>query len=368
MKKYGLWSLVLVSALVLVALSACSESSKTGISKVFSPPDITSETKEEGRAFSNAEVRRMFIDQPFLASGDYFLKRNPEKESAFFVEIFADAGSKAKAEASEQEKRIARLEEAVFKKGKETKTKEAPAAEAPPLRKPEYRMKVGFLVDYQQVNIKDGEAFLKTAREVTTSKGLLYVDHQKIKEILSKSDCFEKRDLACISRISGIYPGTRFLNVVEVLSLPGDRKQQKAKARVSIVDTGLNYRYPSLEVEMPVQTESDRQEFMKLVAEKLAEIALENKNIMPWFCHAFSQESQNRWFVSAGSASGLREGDVLKVIPGGKVVSTPTGTPAGWVPAEAKGTVKVERIVNEELAIVSLVSGSAPSLDDYLIP
>ncbi|MEJ5300940.1 MAG: hypothetical protein WHS38_08120 [Thermodesulforhabdaceae bacterium] len=366
MKK---WSPFLIGALALIALSACSESGKTGLSKVFSFPDITSETKEEGRSFSNAEVRRMFIDQPYLASGDYFMKRNPEKESTFFIEVFADAGSKAKAEANEQEKRLARLEEAVFKKEKEAKSKSAAPAEAPPLKKPaEYRMKIGFIVDYKAISIKDGESFLRTAREVTTSRGLLYVDHQTIKEVLSKTDCLEKRDLACVSSISGIYPGVRFLNVVEILSVPSGSKQQKAKARISIVDTGLNYRYPSLEVEMPVQTESNRQEFMKLVAEKLVDIALEKKGIMPWFCHAFSQESQNRWFISAGSASGLQEGDILKVIPSGKIVNAPTGTPAGWVPGDAKGTVKVERIVNEELAIVSLVSGNPPSLEDYLIP
>ncbi len=353
-------------ALILVMLlSGCAEKSGS----LFSFPDITSESREEGRAFSNAEVRQMFVDQPWLASGDYFLRRNPEKESTFFFEIFTDAAAKAKAEASEQEKRLARLEEAVFKKGADTKTKESPAVQAPPARVADYRLKIGFIVDYQQISLKDGESFLKIARDVTKSKGALYVDHHAIKEVLSKTDCFEKRDLACVSRISGIYPGVRFLNVIEVLSLPtGGAKQQKAKARVSIVDTGLSYRYPSLEVEMPVQSQQDREEFMRIIAEKLVEIALEKKSVMPWFCHAFSQESQNRWFISAGSASGLREGDVLKIIPGGKVVNSPTGTPAGWIPESAKGTVKVERIVSDELAIVSLVSGNPPSLEDYLIP
>jgi hypothetical protein len=351
---------------VIVLISGCADMSKD---KILYFPDITSETRGEGRTFSNAEVRQMFIDQPWLASGDYFLKRNPEKETTYFFEIFTDVGTKAKAEAAEQERRLARLEEAVFNKDKETKAKESPAVEAPPPRKADYRLKVGFMIDYQQVSLKEGEAFLKVARETALSKGVLYVDHQAIKEVLSKTDCLEKRDLACVSRISGVYPGVRFLNVVETLSLPpAGAKQQKAKARISIVDTGLSYRYPSLEVEMPINSQQDRQEFMKLIAEKLVEIALEKKNVMPWFCHAFSQESQNRWFVSAGSASGLREGDVLRIVPGGKVINSPTGTPAGWVPESAKGTVKVERIINEELAIVSLASGNPPSLEDYLIP
>lgn len=337
--------------------------------KLFSFPDITNETKEEGRAFSNAEVRQMFVDQPWLASGDYFLKRDPKKESTFLIELFSEAGAKAKTEVAEQEKRIARLEEAVFKKETGDKAPSPPTpVETPPLQKPTYRIKIGFLLDSQQVNLKDGEAFLKIAREVSTARGAIYVDHHKIKEVLSKTDCFERRDLACVSKVSGIYPGVRFLNVVEILSITGGSRQQKAKARISIVDTGLSYRYPSLEVEMPVQSDSDRREFMKIIAEKLVEISLEKQNIMPWFCHAFSQEDQNRWFISAGSASGIREGDVLRVIPGGKVVNSPTGTPAGWIPAELKGKVRVERVVNEELAIVSLVSGSAPLLEDYLIP
>jgi len=373
MEKHRLWLQALAVAFILIISQGCSGSGKRDISKVFSPPDITSETKEEGRAYSNAEVRRMFIDQPWLASGDYFLKRNPEKEGGLVWDAAAESAfkEKAEAEAEEKERRLARLEEAVFKKGEDTKTREAPAAATLPLRKSEYRVKVGFLVDYQQVGIKEGEAFLKIAREVITSKGLLYVDHHKIKEAVSKTDCLEKRDLGCVSHISKIYPGVRFLNVVEILSLPATPttgQKQKAKARISIVDSGLSYRYPSLEVEMPIQTESDRQEFMNIVAQKLTDIVLEKKNIMPWFCHAFSQEGQNRWFVNAGPASGLQEGDVLKVVPGGKVVSAPSGIPAGWVPAETNGTVKVERIVNEELAIVGLVSGGTPSLEDYLIP
>lgn len=360
-------NIIAASLVIFMAiLSGCSDRG----SKLFSFPDIAGETKEEGRAFSNAEVRQMFVDQPWLASGDYFLKRDPKKEATFLIELFSDAGEKARAETAEQEKRIARLEEAVFKKEATSKIPApvAPSVETPPLQRPQYRMKIGFLVDHQQVSLKDGEALLKVAREITSTKGAIYVDHHKIKEVLSKTDCFEKKDLACVSRISGIYPGVRFLNLVELFSISGPPKQQKAKARISIVDAGLSYRYPSLEAEMPIHTETDRHEFMKIIVEKLVEIALEKQNVMPWYCHAFSQESQNRWFISAGSASGIREGDILRIIPGGKVVSSPTGTPAGWIPSEPKGTVKVERVVNEELAIVSLASGSAPSLEDYLIP
>ncbi len=320
-------------------------------------PDIVSEEPLEGHTFSSAQVRQILIDQPFLLSGDYFLRRNPEKEATNLFQIFLGAGEKAKAEASEQEKRLAKLEEAVFRK------KESPAPSSVAVA--EYRIKVGFFIDYQNIDIRDGEVFLKVAKEITQAKGAIFVDHRDIQDVLSRTDCIARKDLGCMSKVVGIYPGARFLHLVEILEVP---KAGKARARVSIVDTGLNYRYPSMEVEMPINNDKDRQEFMSIIASKLVEISLEKKNTMPWFCKAFSQDEKNRWFISAGSSSGIKEGDVLTIVSGGKIVNAPTGVPAGWIPGNSKGAVKVERIVNPELAIVTLESGAPPDLEDFLIP
>ncbi len=322
-------------------------------------PDITSETPPEGHTFSSAQVRQVLIDQPFLLSGDYFLRRNPELESTNLFQVFLGAREKAKAEAGEHEKRLAKLEAAVFKKD---------AGSLEQARPQVYPIKIGFLVDYQQVNLKDGEAFLMVARNATEAKGAVYVNHEEVKEVLSKTDCMEKKDLGCVARIVGIYPGARFLHVVEALTIPSEGKGGEAKAKVSIVDTGLGYRYPSMEVEMPLRNERDRHDFLQLVATKLVEISLEKKNTMPWFCRAFSQDEGNRWFISAGSASGIREGDLFNIIPRGKIVSAPTGVPAGWVPENPKGTVRVDRVINEDLAVVSLASGTPPELEDFLVP
>ncbi|SFM44451.1 hypothetical protein [Thermodesulforhabdus norvegica] len=316
-------------------------------------PDITSEKPPEGYTFSSAQVRRIMIDQPFLLSGDYFLKRDPEKESTNLIRIFADAGDKARA-VRDQEERLARLEEAVFKRR---------------LRAEQdiFATKVGFLVDRDRVKAPAAESFLRVADEETENRGAIFIGDRDIREVLSKTDCLERRDLACISRIVGIYPGVRMLNIVEVLDLP-ETFPANSVARVSIVDTGLSYRYPILEMTMPVKSQAEVNEFLRLLAAKIVDIAMEKKNIMPWYCRAFSEEGDGRWFISAGALSGLHEGDILNVIRSGRLVKAPTGTPAGWIPGDPKGMVQVERLVGEDLAIVSLVSGLPPDLEDFLIP
>ncbi len=330
--------------LCLMAIAACSGAF----------PDIVSETPPEGYTFSSAQVRQIMIDNPFLLSGEYFLKRNPEKESTNFIKIFADAGEKARSQA-ETEKRLARLEQAILKK-------KIPEGLLEP-----YRTKIGFLLDAQNVSVVTGERFLKTVKNVTEQSGAIYVDDRDIREVLSKTDCLKRHDLACITRIIGIYPGARMLNLVEQLKVP-DTFPGVAFARVSIIDTGIAYRYPILEIKMPVKNEDDCNKFMDLLASKVVEISMEKKNIMPWYCHAFSEEEDERWFISAGALSGLQEGDLLNVIRGGRLVKAPTGLPAGWVPGDPKGVVRVERLVADDLAIISLESGIPPDLEDFLIP
>lgn len=330
--------------LLLPCISGCSPSF----------PDIVTEKPPEGYTFSSAEVRRIMLDNPFLLSGDYFLRRNPEKESTNLIKIFADAGEKARTQA-DTEKRLERLEKAILKEREIRKSLEP------------YRTKIGFLVDTQNISVIAGEKFLRIAKETTERNGAIYVDDRDIREVLSKTDCLKRRDLACITKIVGIYPGTRMLNLVEMLSLP-DSVPGEATARVSIIDTGLAYRYPILEMKMPIKAADDVSSFLNLLASKVVDIAMEKKNLMPWYCHAFSEEEDERWFISAGAISGLKEGDLLNVVRSGKLIKTPTGLPAGWIPGDPKGVVRVERLVADDLAIVSLVSGIPPELEDFLIP
>jgi hypothetical protein len=51
-------------------------------------------------------------------------------------------------------------------------------------------------------------------------------------------------------------------------------------------------------------------------------------------------ETAGRWHISAGQASGLKQGDELWVMGWGEIVRAPTGVPAGWIPASARAGSK----------------------------
>ena len=94
--------------------------------------------------------------------------------------------------------------------------------------------------------------------------------------------------------------------------------------------------------------------------------AVHRSAITPWFCRSFSQDNQT-WYINAGKASGLETGTLLKVIAGGKLVKAPSGVPAGWIPGEVKGTLRVDDHFGRDLAVCSLVNGLGPGEGDLLI-
>jgi hypothetical protein len=78
-------------------------------------------------------------------------------------------------------------------------------------------------------------------------------------------------------------------------------------------------------------------------------------------------ETAGRWHISAGQASGLKQGDGLWVRGWGEIVRAPTGAPAGWIPGERKGRLKVEQLFGRDFAACRLVEGKGPSAGDLIV-
>ncbi|MBC7357310.1 MAG: hypothetical protein H5U10_02120 [Desulfacinum sp.] len=322
-----------------------------------SAPDIVSEEKKPGQKYSAAEVREILIDHPFLLSGDYFRERQDLKPmvlGSVLSQAQEESTEELKAQLKEKEERLAKLEKAVFE------------GRRPALPAEALRIKVGFLVDPEKVPTHLADRLLAQADRLSVTYDVLFVHHRDLEQVLSGTDCLQKRDLACITRIAAIYPGTRFINLVESVSVPASFPGTAA-ARFGMVDAGIGYRYPLVQMEMPVKNDADVTTFLELIARRSYEQALDKKDTMPWVTHVFSQQ-QGQWFVSAGNRSGLLVGDLLDVVSDGKLVQAPTGVPAAWMPGPPKGRLRVERLFGDDLAIATLVSGEPPEMGDWLIP
>ncbi|SMC17152.1 hypothetical protein SAMN02746041_00239 [Desulfacinum hydrothermale DSM 13146] len=328
-----------------------------GLPGCGSGPDIVSEEKKPGQEYSAAEVREILIDHPFLLSGDYFRERRDLKPmvlGSVLSQAQEESTEELKAQLKEKEKRLARLEKAVFQ------------GRRPALPAEALRIKVGFLVDPQKVPAHLADRLLAQADRLAVTYDVLFVHHRDLEQVLSGTDCLQKRDLACITRIAAIYPGTRFICLVESVSVPASLPGT-ASARFGLVDAGIGYRYPLVQMEMPVKSDADVATFLELMVRRSYEQALDKKSTMPWVTHVFSGQS-GQWFVSAGNRSGLLVGDLLDVVSEGKLVKAPTGVPAAWIPGPPKGRLRVERLFGDDLAIATLVSGDPPQMSDYLIP
>lgn len=84
-----------------------------------------------------------------------------------------------------------------------------------------------------------------------------------------------------------------------------------------------------------------------------------------WSVRAFDGGDGNL-YISAGRRNGLDLGTELEVRQPGQPIHTPTGQVVAWRPGAVAGTVKVTQWVGESMAVVELVSGAAPTANDWL--
>ncbi len=344
----------------------------SGCAPLSSGPDVASEEKAEDQKYSSAEVRRMFVDQPFLASGDYFRERTRDNATGYNIEL----GKKTQAVQERQEsmeKRIARLEQGQGEK--KDQEQELQAEE----QGPEYsisesvsdngkvlQLKMGLLADSNQVAHEVAAAIEKAARQESSERHILFVSESKLREVLAPTDCLEKKDLGCISRVTGLYPGVRMLFLVESCSIP-ESMPGKASLRINVVDTGLLHRYPVIELSQEVQSREEARLFLQQAIHRVLDYAADRSGLMPRHARVFNVQGE-RCYLSAGEKSGLKPGMRLELVSDGELVTSPTGVPVGWMAGETKGLIEVDSLFGEDAAACSVVEGEAPEQGDYALP
>lgn len=330
-----------------------------------SSPDISSDKPAEGEKYSSARVREITVDQPFMLSGDYFRERE-QKTSRDRGKIFT-LEKEVKQGQKDLESRVAKLE----KGASEAQSQLAPVAAVTPGHdlSPDVsnalKIKVGLLIDKKMVSATDANRLSAAAAHLASNLPVIPVSPDDISEILAQTGTLEKRDLASVAGVVRLYPGVRMLTLVEAYRLP-EKLPGVASATVNIVDTGLPFRYAPMEIQMPVNSEADVNSFTATVLLTAFEKSVDKSGIMPWFCRTFSKEN-NVWYINAGKHSGLNLGDTLRVLSGGKLVKSPAGFPAGWIPGTQKGLLKVDLFFGKDLAACSLMEGQGPEPEDILV-
>ncbi len=329
-------------------------------------PDIVSTKKKTGDAYSADEVRHVTVDQPFLLSGDYF--RNRDQKEVFDLDLSSESKKKKQKEKSQDNMKKAspakdkRKTQAI---ASSAGTKSSSAYGIPDAAKNIHPIKVGFVMDRDNILPDAGARILKAAMAGAANLPVIIGDQEKIEEVLNNTNCLIKKDLYCLSSALGMYPGIRMLFLVETMNLP-EKLPGAIETKIAIVDTGLAFRYPIMAVNVPIKKKSEIDVALNSIFNNVIKFAVKKSEIIPWFCRPFSKDKEE-WYISAGKKSGIKPGDTLKIIGRGKLIKSPTGLPAGWIPGDIRGTFKVMKIFGEDFAVCKLIKGNVPKAGDLLM-
>ncbi len=353
-------------------------------------PNITRTEKEPGETYSADEVRYRTVDQPFMISGDYFRERDRDpsvriglpgdrlgdgaKGSATKEGGEETGGTAEAASAAESEGAVQRAERTAPESRRTQAPPPAPSTRAPvppaPLASEKTApntarpVKIALIVDEENIAPEISAALPAALIRAAEELPVVVAAPDRVTEVILGPACPRRRDLGCLSSALSVYPGARMVLLAERVEMPR-RYPGNVQAQATVVDAGLSHRYPTMAVTAPAREAADARTAMAAMMQKVLSFAVDRADTIPWFCRAFSREGEE-WYLSAGARSGLEPGDRLQVIPGGRVVRSPAGTPAGWIPEAPVGTVEVTLLFGPDFAAARLVEGRGPEPGDMV--
>lgn len=327
---------LMACVLGLVLLSGCAAGG----------PDIMSEDKKEGEAYSNADVRRMTIEHPGTLSGDYFLKRAyPEKSAR------DDKPGITWAHGDSQ--------------SRQASAQSAPAEPVGTRQSVTTGVyKIGLMAGADARNDFTPRRLHHAAAGLTLEQSRV-IGPEQIADVVSAANCKNRDRLSCVGHQAALYPGAHMLVAVDSLSLPEDFPG-RATMGLRVMDTGLGYVYPPMEMTRTLEARDQAEKFVQQALQRAFDFAEQKADVMPVHSRVFSVK-QNRIYISAGAASRVKPGDEFAVVSSGQVVDTPAGLPVAWVPDASKARIRVEKMVRDDVAACSLTDGQAVQPGDYVL-
>ncbi len=354
-------------------------------------PKKTEEPQETGEISPEEESRQAWEEKvtqhPWTVSGEYFAQK--EKGNGVDLGEWVKSSERVEAKQEDTEKRLAALEEAVAsgqplpqppseEAAPHVVLAEAPAApqrQAPAMAKPttaaappmagspglrRSKMALVVLPEVSQANDNVESALRERLRsQPQEGSDLLLVGPDEVKEILGKqgiSVSSENREK--IAQALGIYPAARLVLFMDKLSLQREGAQIHGLLGYTVVD-GFSGKRVSGGAERG-SASSDAVGQGKLLQELLGRMnsaAGQTAAQYPWLTRVAMVEG-NRIYLSAGKASGLREGDILAVYgPGREIIHPIAKVSMGFQTGPYKGKIKVVKLFGRDASEADLIAG-----------
>lgn len=260
----------------------------------------------------------------------------------------------------DNEERIARLERQLVaaQVQQEQQAQAAPAVAAPAPVRPRVKLAVAGLDE-----LSPGLANqLRDALEgLAPAYGASLTPTSDLLTQIRSYDCPVQSIHSCLARLA-VYPGVQAVAVIA----PASSDQDRISLQLTLHDAAHQVSYPAQTVSLPAAAGKAPRDSVQALASDLLQRSVRTARLGDWSTRAFGGEGK-RIYVAAGQRSGLEVGDVLEIREPGRLIKAPTGTPAGWIPGETKGKLRVTGYLGEDNAVAELIEGAAPTPQDHLV-
>lgn len=315
--------------------------------------DIVTGKPEPGERLSAAEKRRIMVDHPFMMSGEYFLQRErPEPDYVVGDDTWVES------------RRIAMTEKRLRDVEKSGSVK-TPC----PAREDGMRVKAGALVG-PGVEGGHARAVVEALAKQAAHRGVAWVPVGELELALGESAASAMEHPEEAARRLGSFPGLwALVEVIRVVVPEGGPGTASASYVVRQCYMGGTVARARVEREVDAADAADAADAIAsaLADAAVCDVAYQTSDL-PWYCHAFSTgREKNSWNLTAGAASGLAEGDELRVMSAAEPVSTPGMGPMRWLPGKETGRVRITALFDDDLSRCELVSGKGPTAGDLLV-
>lgn len=261
-------------------------------------------------------------------------------------------------EETENSERIAQLERQLIQQ--QIHSEQRPVAAALPVSGPGPYVKLGLLTRgaVPPALLQQLETQLAA---LAPAYGSTLVSTGVVRAQLSGYGCDAAAVANCLGRLA-VYPGVQTLAVIGARE-SGDGEQELT---ITLHDASHQISYPSQRMSLPAADGQVATTSLEAVAADILQRSRHVAALAPWSTRVFGQEA-GQWYLAGGQRSGLEVGDVLEVRTGGRLIRSPTGSPAGWIPGELKGKLRLVSFLGEDNAVAELIEGQAPSQTDHLL-
>ncbi len=343
-------------------------------------PDIVSKKVNKSTGYSNDQVRTIFVDQPFLASGDYFLKSTTAAQAAAQNQQAVNRGNRWTGNTNNSPQQNIQYpgnnySSRTVSPGQQTTQNAMNQAGYGRLNGQDGRdgiesktlkIKIGILPDSDlegsyamDALCSQADLFFRIRPEALLIPRIqIYHSFGQNQDTLS-SIVLRK------SKIPANFSGLRNLLYVNTLEVP-KHFPGTAYFGMKIFDFGLRDGFTMPVFKSTVRNRTDLNNFWRIVLARVWNQVWQNDQILPWFTRVVYQ-NQDVICIDAGINSGLKKGQILKVMKKGKIIKSREGVAIGWLPGELKGELEVTGFTGVDKAFAQPSSGFVIDRDDFII-